>query len=337
MQVSVEAPNKLERRVTITVPVATLEEAYDKRIVHLSKTAKANGYRLGKIPLDIIKKLYGDTARQEALSEVIQASLYAAINQEKLNPAGTPMVEPMNITPGQPLEFIATFEVVPVVESVNFNVDVLEKEKVAIAETDIHAALDRLREQFEKTDKMSDEDFVKKLGIESGKLEDLTSEIRKNLQREGERIAKAKLKNQLFNKLFEQNAMEVPKALIEREAKRIHDEVHPHHAGQDHNHSPAEMAAFNESAKRNVTLGLLMGHLIKQHHITADQERVQAHLTQLASIYENPSEAIAAYEKNKRAMAEIEMQVLEERVVEKLLENITLKEKIVSYNELITQ
>ncbi len=337
MQVSVEAPNKLERRVTVTVPVATLEEVYDKRIVHLAKTVKANGYRPGKIPLDVIRKRYSDTARQEALSEVIQTSLYAAIHQEKLNPAGTPMVEPLNITPGQPLEFIATFEIVPIVESVDFKVDALEKEKLVIAETDIDAALSRLRKQFETTDKMTDEEFVKKLGIESGKLEDLTAEIRKNLEREGERIVKAKLKNQLFNKLSEQNTMEIPKGLIEREAKRIHDEVHPHHAGQDHGHSPAEMAVFNEPAKRNVTLGLLIGYLIKQHHILVNPERVQAHLAQLASIYQNPAEVITAYEKDKRAMAEIEMQVLEEQVVEKLLENITLTEKIVNYHELTTQ
>jgi FKBP-type peptidyl-prolyl cis-trans isomerase (trigger factor) len=337
MQVSVEAPNKLERRMTVTVPVATVEEAYDKRIVHLAKTVKINGYRQGKIPPHVIRERYSETAHQEALSEVIQASLYAAINQEKLNPAGTPIIEPINITSGQPLEFIATFEIVPVVDSVNFNVDTLEKEKLVIAETDIDAALERLRKQFETTDKMSDEDFVKKLGIESGRLEDLISEIKKNLQREGERIVKAKLKNQLFNKLFEQNTMEVPKALIEREAKRIHDEIHPHHAGQDHGHSPAEMAVFNDSAKRNVTLGLLIGYLIKQHHILVDPARVQAHLTQLASIYQNPAEVITAYEKNKRAMAEIEMHVLEEQVVEKLLENVTLTEKIVNYQELTTQ
>jgi trigger factor len=181
-----------------------------------------------------------------------------------------------------------------------------------------------------------DETFVKRLGIQGGKLEDLTAEIRKNLERELDRIIKAKLKNQVFDSLLEQNPLEIPKALIEREGKRIHDELHPHHAGQDHGHSAAEMAAFNEPAKRNVALGLLVAHLIKQYDIKVDQVRLQNYLTQLSANYENPSEVMAWYEKNKRAMSEIEMQVLEEQIVDKLLENVKVTEKTFSYNELIT-
>jgi trigger factor len=174
------------------------------------------------------------------------------------------------------------------------------------------------------------------LGIKSGKLEDLNAEIRKNLQRELERMIEAKLKNQVFDKLIEQNPLEIPQALIEREGKRIHDQLHPHHAGQDHGHSAAEMAVFNEPAKRNVSLGLLVARLIEQHRIEVNKARVEAHLTHLASAYENPAEVMGWYAKNKRAMSEIEMQILEQQVVEKLLENVQLTDKILSYNELVT-
>jgi trigger factor len=77
MQVSVESPTKLQRRLTITVPVVQLDEAFDKRIAKLAKTAKVKGFRPGNVPVGHIKQLYGDVARQEALSEVIQSSLYA--------------------------------------------------------------------------------------------------------------------------------------------------------------------------------------------------------------------------------------------------------------------
>ncbi|MCD6038923.1 MAG: tig [Gammaproteobacteria bacterium] len=429
MQVSVEAPNKLERRVTITVPEAVLEEAYDKRINQLTKTVKANGYRPGKVPRTIIEKQYSHSARQEALSEVIQASLNQAINQEALNPAGVPTVEPKNIVPGQPLEFIATFEVIPTIDSVRFELATLEKQMAVITEKDVENAFNRLCQQYitwqvvdrpaqEKDQvvidfrgsmegklfaggeahdypivlgsksmiagfeeglvgmtvgttkvlhlifpenyhstemagksaefavtmkKISqpqlpevDEAFVRKLGCKSGKLEDLNTEIRKNLERELDRIIKAKLKGQVFDKLLEQNPVEVPQALIEREGKRIHDQLHPHHAGKDHGHSAAEMAVFNEPAKRNVSLGLLVAHLIKQHQIEVNKERVTAYLSYLSSMYEDPAEVVAWYTKNKRAMSEIEMQVLEEQLIEKLLENVQLTEKMLSYNELIT-
>ncbi len=429
MQVSVESTTKLERRVTITVPAVTLEEAYDKHIVKLSKTVKVNGFRKGKIPLDYIKQRYSDSARQEALSEVIQSSLYAAINQEKLNPAGIPMVEPKNIEPGQPLEFVATFEVVPTVDAVKFELNTLEKQIANITDADVEVALNRLCQQYtvwQKVDRAAqdkdqvvidfrgsidgkafgggeahdypiiigsrsmipgfeegliglsagaekvlhvtfpekyhsadfagkkadfavtvhkvsepkraemDEAMVQKLGVKSGKLEDLNAEIRRNLERELDRVIKAKLKSQVFDKLLEQNPVDIPKALIEKEGQRIHDELHPHHAGENHGHSAAEMAAFNEPAKRNVSLGLLVAHLIKQYNIIVDKARVDAFLSHLASLYERPADVMAWYAQNKRAMAEIEMQVLEEQVIEKLLENVQLKEKVLSYNELIT-
>jgi trigger factor len=177
--------------------------------------------------------------------------------------------------------------------------------------------------------------FVKKLGVKSGNLEDLRTEVRKNLERELDRVVKAKLKKQIFDHLIENNPLEIPKALVEREAKRLHDELHPHHAGQQHDHSEAEMKGFNDAAQRNVVLGLLVAHLIKKHSITPDNERLNSYVTKLASVYENPAEVAKWYANNKRAKAEIEMQVLEEQVTDKLLENIQLTEKLLSYSDLI--
>lgn len=428
MQVSVEATNKLERRVTVVVPVEKLEEAYDKRIVKLSKTVKVNGYRSGKVPLEYVKQRYGDTARQEALSEVIQTSLYDAIHSEKLNPVGVPMVEPKAIMPGQPLEFTATFEVFPEVTDVHFNVPTLEKQVAVIADHDVDNVLNHLAKQHTTWQMVSrpakehdqvvidfrgsmdgkvfeggeahdypivigsntmipgfeegiigmqakeertinvqfpdtyhakefagkpaefaitvirvsepntpdmNEAFVRKLGVKSGNIDDLRAEVRKNLERELDRVVKAKLKKHVFDALIEQNPLDIPKALIEREAKRIHDELHPHHAGEDHGHSAEEMATFNDAAKRNVILGVLVAQMIKQRSIAPDRARTEAYIENLASVYENPAEVAKWYANNKRAKAEIEMQVLEEQLVEKLLENVQLAEKMLSYNELI--
>ncbi len=427
MQVSVEAPSKLERRLTVTVPFEKLDKAYDQRIAKLAKDAKVAGFRPGKAPLNVIKQRYGDTARQEAISEVIQSSLYEAIHQEKLNPVSTPTVEPKQIMPDQPLEYVAVFEVLPSLEGFHFDLKTLEKEVATITDEDVLSVDNHLREQrtaWTKADRPArekdqvfidfhgslggvpfqggeahdyrlvlgsksmipgfeegiigmkageekvidvtfpekyfsadlagktaafaikmirvlepelpelNENFVKTLGIKSGNLADLQAEIRKNLERELERVISAKLKNQVFDKLFEQNTVDVPKALIEREANRIHDEVHPHH-GQPHSHTEAEMAQFHDAAKRNVALGLLVGEVAKQHKISADKERVQAYIAKLASAYEKPAEMMDWYMKDKRASAEIEMLILEEQVVEALLKDVKIVEKMLNYNELI--
>ncbi len=428
MQVTVEAPNKLERRLTIVVPVETMDAAYDKRIANLSKTAKVKGFRPGKVPLTYVKQYYGDVARQEALSEVIQSSLYSAMQQEKLHPVGVPTVEPKTVIAGQPLEFIAVFEVFPEVGNVSFAMNAIEKHVAKITEADITQVVERLRSQhitWRKVDRIAKEkdqvvidfrgtidgrvftggeahdypivlgsktmlpgfeegligtkageekiisvafpenyfakevagksaefttqvrqvsepdmpelnsDLIKKLGIENGKLEDLHTEIKNNLEREKNRMVQAKLKAQVFDKLLEQNPLDVPNALIKQEAKRIHDQVHSHHG--EHKHTAAEMAVFETAAKRNVILGLLVGEYAKQQKLAVDKTRVKAHLENVASAYENPNEIIQWYSSDKRRFAEIEMFVLEEQIMEKLLEGVSITEKPISYNELIAQ
>ena len=427
MHVSVEAPSKLERRITITVPVEKMTEAYDKQLTKLAKNAKIAGFRPGKAPLNVIKQRYGDSARKEALSEIIQSSLYAAINQEKLNPVGVPAVEPKVVEPNQPLEFVATFEVMPELEGFHFKLETLEKKVASITEADIEKVLEHLRMQhvhwkkvereaqnkdqvvidfrgaingvafaggeardyslilgsktmipgFEEgilgmktgEDKIIpitfpenypskdvagkvaeftikviaisqpelpelDEAFIKKLGIKTGNLADLQTEIKKNLERELERVVNLKLKNQLFDVLLEQNTIEIPHAMIEQEANRIHDEVHPHH-GQPHQHTKEEMARFDEIAKRNVALGLLVAEIVKQHTLSVNASRVQDYLAKITAAYEDPAEVMKWYANNKRAQAEIEMHVLEDQVVEKLLEQVQVTHKMVSYNELV--
>jgi trigger factor len=428
MQVSVESPTKLQRRLTVTVPVEQMDAALDQRLSKLAKTAKVKGFRPGNVPMAHIKQLYGDAARQEALSEVIQSSLYAAISQEKLNPVGVPTVEPKNLTPGEPIEFIATFEILPEIEGVKFEATEIEKHVSTISEADVDKVVDRLKEQYitwkeverpaadkdqvvvdfrgsidgkffsggeahdyplvigsknmipgfeegvlgmkagetkvinvtfpenyfakEVAGKVAeftidarkvsepqvpavDEELVKKFGIKSGKLEELRAEVKKNLDREVERLIQTKLKAKIFDLLLKQNHIEVPDALIEQEAKRIHDELHPHHAGQEHGHSAEEMADFNDAAKRNVMLGLIMGAFIKLHNLTPDKARIQDHITKMAASYENPAEVIKWYAGDKSRLAEVEMLVLEEQVTDKLLEGVTVKEKVLNYADLI--
>jgi trigger factor len=82
-------------------------------------------------------------------------------------------------------------------------------------------------------------------------------------------------------------------------------------------------------------LGLLVAFLIKQHSVVPDRERIQSQIETLSSVYENPADVVKWYASNKRAKADVEMQVLEEQLVEKLLENVQVTEKMVSYSDLI--
>ncbi len=106
-------------------------------------------------------------------------------------------------------------------------------------------------------------------------------------------MVKEKLKEQIFRKLLELNPLDVPKALVEREARNIHDEVYPQHQHHDHSqHSHEETAAFNDVAKKRVALGLLIAEFAKQNNIKPEEARVNARITEIAAAYENPKEVV---------------------------------------------
>lgn len=178
-----------------------------------------------------------------------------------------------------------------------------------------------------------DADFLKKLGIKDGELATLQQEIRVNLERELNRVIKAKVKNQVFMHLLEKNSIEVPKVLIEREAHRLHDTLH---RGQPHDHSDAEMEEFRVTARKNVALALLMGAFLKKYNISADTQNIQDHLNTLAESYEDPHSVISWYNSNPQALDEIRMEVVENLLVDKLLESVEIFEKPLSYRELTT-
>lgn len=147
MQVSVETLSDLERRVTVQVPAAKVAKEIDDRLQSLSRRVKIDGFRPGKVPLKLVKKIYGDQVRYEAISELMQHTLHDALVQEKLNPLGGPKVEPKNLEEGQDLEYSATFEVMPEFEPTGFESIQVERPTAEVTEQDVDAMIENLRQQ----------------------------------------------------------------------------------------------------------------------------------------------------------------------------------------------
>jgi trigger factor len=156
MQVSVENTSALERRMTIGVPAERIETEVSKRLQQAARGAKIPGFRPGKVPMSVIRQRYEAGARQEALSDLIQATFYEAVVEQKLNPAGAPSVEPKTFEKGKDLEYIATFEVFPEFTVAGFESIAVERLSADVADTDLDKMLDILRKQnvrFEVADR----------------------------------------------------------------------------------------------------------------------------------------------------------------------------------------
>ncbi|PYC24526.1 trigger factor [Aquipseudomonas alcaligenes] len=176
MQVSVESTSALERRMTIGVPAERIETEVTKRLQQTARRAKVPGFRPGKVPMNVIRQRYEDSARQEALGDLIQATFYEAIVEQKLNPAGAPAVEPKVFEKGKDLEYVATFEVFPEIKLAGFDGIAVERLQAEVTDADVDNMLEILRKQntrFETVERAAENgdqlniDFVGKIDGEA--------------------------------------------------------------------------------------------------------------------------------------------------------------------------
>ena len=411
MQVSVETTQGLERRLTITVPAESVDNAVKSRLQQLAKTQRINGFRPGKVPVSVIKKRYGQAVRQEVAGDVMQQNFYQAIVQEKINPAGMPSFELTKDQDGEDLEFVAKFEVYPEVEVKGVDDIEIEKTVVEIADEDLDNMLETLQKQHgewkevkrkaRKDDRMVidfvgtidgeefdggkaedftlelgkdrmipgfekplvgakkgeevivdvtfpedyhaealkgkeaqftvnvkkvegltlpkvDEEFAKLFGIEDGDVEALKAEVRKNMERELGQTLKTQLKEEVIAKLLEKNELDLPAALVDQEVNALREQAKQRFSqqggGQNLPDLPADL--FKDNAQRRVSIGLLLGEIIKQNDLKADQEKVDSLIETMASAYEDPQEVVDYYKNNQELMQQMQNVALEEQAIE---------------------
>ena len=182
-----------------------------------------------------------------------------------------------------------------------------------------------------------DEEFAKSFGIEDGDLEKMRSDIRANMEKEKNDRLKSALKNAVMEGLLEHNEIIAPSALVSEEIGNLRAQA-AQRMGQDpqsadENSLPDEL--FRQEAMRRVQLGLLISEVIKKDNVELDQDRVDAHIEEMAVAYEQPDQVRAYYRQNQQARSSIEAMVLEEQVVDHILEQASVTDKQVSFDDLM--
>lgn len=147
MQVSVETLSDLSRKMTVTVAEEKIGQQIENKLRSLTGKVKVDGFRPGKVPASVVRKMYGPQVREEVLSDLIQSSFYEAAQDQKLSPVGAPEIKANKMAEGEGLEYEATFEVMP--EFVLMPIETLEVKKFTsnVTETEVEKMLQKLREQ----------------------------------------------------------------------------------------------------------------------------------------------------------------------------------------------
>ncbi|MES9957896.1 MAG: trigger factor [Sedimenticola sp.] len=429
MQVSVESSEGLERRMTVELPVEQVNEAVEKRLKEVARTARLDGFRPGKVPMSVVRKRYSAEVRSEVFGDLVQSTYFQALAQEKLQPAGEPVVEPLEKDADQGMGYIATFEVMPEITLQDISDKEIKRPVAEVTDEDFAAMMDKLRNQrttwndvdraaqdgdqvtidfvgkvdgeafeggtansvplvlgsssmiegfesglvgaaadeernldlqfpedyrvdslagkaatFEvKVTKVAepvlpevDDEFAKAFGVAEGGVEALNKEIRSNMERELEDKIRNSLKDQAMEVLLEANPIDVPAVLVKQEAEALLQQMRANMAQQGHNSEmDIPVNLFEDQAKRRVTLGLVIGEVIKENNIELDADRVRERVEQFAQSYEKPQEVIDYYYGNKQQLAAIENVVLEDQVVDWVLDQAKVEDSPAAFAELM--
>jgi trigger factor len=115
MQVTTEAVSGVARRLNVSVPTSRVNEQFEARLKRTAKTVKINGFRPGKVPLNVVRREYGASIYQEVVNDIIRDTVFEAIQQEKINAVGMPNIDKVE-NKDDALVYEATVEVYPEVE-----------------------------------------------------------------------------------------------------------------------------------------------------------------------------------------------------------------------------
>jgi len=432
MQVSVEATEGLERRMTVNVDEERIASAVDDRLKNMTHTVKLKGFRKGKVPFKVVKQQFGKQVREEVVGEVLQSTFYEAVSQEQLQPAGNPNFEDLKNEPGQGLAYTATFEIYPKIELAPLAEQTVEKPVTEIGDADIDRMIETIRKQnmnwqavereAKEGDRLNldfkgfidgeafdggsgegmqvelgsgrmipgfedglmgaragedrtlnvtfpenyhatelagkpvvfeahinsveepvlpevDAEFAKKLGVESGDLTEMRSEIRENMQRELDTRLRSRLKEAVMDTLLAANPIEAPKSLIESEERTLLQQMLQNLASQgmqQQDLSGINPEMFREQAEKRVSLGLIMSEIVKANDLKVEPEAVKARIEEIAAPYEHPEQVVKWYQSDRQRLSEVESLVFEDQVVDWVLEQARVVEKPVSFDEIMT-
>ncbi|MGY0216022.1 trigger factor [Endozoicomonadaceae bacterium StTr2] len=181
------------------------------------------------------------------------------------------------------------------------------------------------------------EEFFKQFGIDEATEENFRAEVRKNMERELKQAVRNKVKNQVMDGVLEVNELDVPKALVSQEVDRLREQAVQQwggaQSGMDASKLPAEL--FEKDAERRVALGLLVGEIIREKELKADEDRVRVMIEEIASAYQKPEEVVEWYYGNQQQLSQVQNVVLEDQVVDTILEAAQVSDVTCSYEEAI--
>lgn len=183
-----------------------------------------------------------------------------------------------------------------------------------------------------------DPEFIKSFGVKSGEMPQFRTEIRNNLERELKGALMSRLRREVGEQLIATYAhVEMPTRVVESEARAMLAQAVEQSRRQGRQvEAPAEAYLdFIDSARKRVTVALLVGEIARRNELALDPKRLNETLRLIASTYEEPQQVIDLYRNDRQLMSGLQNRVMEEQVIDWIAERAVHTDKPLSFQEAI--
>lgn len=159
MEVKVTQPSENQQEVEVTLSYDEIQPEIQQAYKDEAKKLTIDGFRKGKAPMGIVKKLYGEAIEYKASEDISSKKFWDAVDQEGLKPISTPQLLDINFIPGEKLYFKVRYEVKPKIELKDYIGIEVEKPIFKFETADVDKEIDFMLKphcKFEETELVED-------------------------------------------------------------------------------------------------------------------------------------------------------------------------------------
>ena len=148
MKFSFGNKNDVEQSITISIPADDIQKQVKTKLNTAQRSAKIKGFRKGKAPIDVVKKMYEPEIRQDVINDSVIKKFYELVEEKNFKPVGRPNLVPERIEMEKDIIFKATFEVYPEISLGNLSRLSYTKAVSSVAEEDVNKTIENIRKRM---------------------------------------------------------------------------------------------------------------------------------------------------------------------------------------------
>ena len=182
-----------------------------------------------------------------------------------------------------------------------------------------------------------DSSFAKSLGVASGDIKLMESEIKTSLSQEVEKRVGADLKKQVFQSLVDAHEMEIPKSLVSMEINRMMQSTYENlkKQGADMKEVKLENSMFEDSASRTCKLRIVLASLVDANKLEASEEHIKTKVEEFSANFDDTEKAKKWFYEDSKRLDEPTALSTEDNIVEWFLKECKVESKVTTFDELM--